>query len=130
MASKAHQFIAELVARKMILDGYEVISFEGYSENEQKISLPPKIKRHRPDLIGMKSGSLAIGEAKTADDFGTRTHEQLEDFISAQKDVITDLKIYLGFPISAENRIQGLVGGVSQDGNILLLPIPDRLLPE
>lgn len=132
MASRAHQFIADLIARRMHIDGYEVVSFDGYSETERDLtSLPPTIIRHRPDLIGIKKGGIAIGEAKTSSDMGSRTHRQINDYISS-KDMIngSKLKIYLGVPLTIKEDVRDLVVKADGDSVVEILPVPDRLLPD
>lgn len=131
MATRAHQFIADLVARRMNIDGYEVVSFEGENSSEEiKLKLPPKILRHRPDLIGTKQDSLAIGEAKTANDFRERTKEQLEDFTEGLKLIGQDYKVYLGIPLSAEDKVNRMIKLWNINTSYLdILTIPDRLLP-
>jgi len=132
MATKAHQFIADLLAQRMRLDGYEVVSFEGYSETESGLkNLPPTIIRHRPDLIGLKKGCLVIGEAKTSGDIGERTHEQIEDYIFCSKNTTnTKLTIYVGVPLSAEEKVKGIVREAEGNNCVTVLGVPDRLLPE
>jgi hypothetical protein len=133
MASRAHQFIADMVSRKMYQEGYEVVAFEGENSMEMvKLHIPPRILRHRPDLIGVKDQSIAIGEAKTADDFSSRTREQLLDFTfkeDSQNDV--NKEVYFGIPMSIEEKFRDLMGelGIS-NGDITILAIPDRLLPQ
>ncbi len=131
MASKVHQFIADLVARRMNIDGYEIVSFEGYSQSEViKLKLPPKIIRHRPDLIGIKSNSIALGEAKTINDFHQRTKEQLEDFTNGLLSLRADNKVYLGIPLSFEDEANKIIKLWNLNAsNLIILAIPDRLLP-
>ena len=133
MSSKVHQFIADLIVRRMNLEGYEVVSFEGTSEAEQiKLKLPPKIRRHRPDLIGIKPKSLAIGEAKTANDLTIRTKEQLQDFTNDTNwPPEVEHQVFFGMPMSIEERFERIVNelGIS-DKNLIVLPVPDRLLPD
>jgi len=130
MATRAHQFIADLLAQRMRLDGYEVVSFDGYSETEGDLKLPPTIKRHRPDLIGLKKGFLVIGEAKTAGDIGARTREQIEDYVDCAKNIKeTKLIIYLGVPLSAKNQVKKIVENVRGNNYVVTLGVPDRLLP-
>ena len=131
MATKAHQFIADLIAQRMQLDGYEIVSFEGNSQIPQNIKfLPPTIKRHRPDLLGLKNGSLAVGEAKTASDIGIRTHEQLEDYINCCKSANEHkIKVYLGIPLSIEEKVHKLLNSLGGYNCVEILSIPDRLLP-
>jgi hypothetical protein len=132
MASKAHQFIVDLLARRMSMDGYEVVSFDGHSETENTFShLPPTIKRHRPDIVGIKKDILAIGEAKTAGDLGDRTHEQIEDYVTCSKELTgRELKIYLGVPNSIESKTKAIVNAVNGGDVVILLTVPDRLLPQ
>ena len=133
MASRAHQFLADSVARKMYQEGYEIVGFEGENSTEiVKLKLPPKILRHRPDLIGVKTQSIAIGEAKTASDFTSRTKEQLLDFTDNtewQKGV--EKKVFFGIPMSIEEKFKELVKdlGISTK-ELFILSIPDRLLPQ
>jgi len=127
MATRAHQFIAELIARKMNIDGFEVISFDGLSESERtKLKIPPKIIRHRPDLLGIdRQKNICIGEAKTAGDMGPRTQEQLEDFSSI------GVRFYIGIPSSAEWELEKMLKKYVQPNNglVLVVKVPDRLLP-
>jgi len=131
MATRAHQFIADLLAQRMRLDGYEVVSFDGYSETEGNFKkLPPTIKRHRPDLIGLKKGFLVIGEAKTAGDIGARTREQIEDYVDCAKNIEeTKLIVYLGVPLSVESKINKIVENARGNNDVVILGVPDRLLP-
>lgn len=131
MASKAHQFISDLLARRMCMDGYEVVSFEGYSETENDFrTLPPKIKRHRPDLIGIKKDTLVIGEAKTAGDICLRTREQIEDYVACSNNIKgKSLSIYIGVPISIKGDIENIVEKVNGEKVVTIFTVPDRLLP-
>jgi hypothetical protein len=131
MASEAHQFIAEVIANKMYAEGYEVISFEGHNQTETvKLRLPPKILRHRPDLIGIKKQSIAIGEAKTASDLGKRTREQLQDFTNNDlwpADI--EHKVFFGIPTSIKEEFMRMVKRLGIDeNNLLIIDVPDRLL--
>lgn len=132
MASKSHQFIADVVATRMCSDGYSIVSFEGASSTETiKSKIPPKIFRHRPDVVGLKGKELAIGEAKTCNDFSLRTKEQLEDFAdrSLWPTEINHV-FYLGIPESMQEKIASFFQGSSSSINeVILLKVPDRLLP-
>src|SRR5882757_9906522 len=101
MPSLAHQFIADNIARRMNIDGYAVVSYDGIKEYQDvKLRMPPKIKRHRPDLIGISNdGEISIGEAKTAEDFTAHTSEQILDFFSS------GFKLYVGVPLSARQKL-------------------------
>lgn len=131
MASKAHQFIIDLLVQRLNNDGYEVVSFDGASQIENIVTkIPPKIKRHRPDLIGIKNDCLAIGEAKTANDIGLRTREQLEDYALSSHE-IEDVKIisYIGIPESVKEKVNGIVDNITYGSSLKVLTVPDRLLP-
>ena len=132
MASRAHQFIVDLLAQRISSEDYEIVSFDGLSETENGLRiLPPTIKRHRPDLIGLKKGHLIIGEAKTAGDIGVRTHEQIEDYIGCSNEVKeTQVKIYLGVPLSVENKVKDIVKAIPGSDCVTTLAVPDRLLPQ
>jgi len=92
--------------------------------------LPPTIKRHRPDLIGLKKGFLVIGEAKTAGDIGARTREQIEDYVDCAKNIEeTKLIVYLGVPLSVESKINKIVENARGNNDVVILGVPDRLLP-
>ena len=132
MTSKAHQFIADFLATKMYAEGYEVVSFEGENSTENvKLKLPPKILRHRPDLIGIKKQALAIGEAKTASDLSLRTREQLEDFTDHENwPTGVEYKIFFGIPMSIEDKFRKMIKDTNiNESNLAVLTVPDRLLP-
>ena len=131
MASQAHQFIAEVLSNEMYSQGYEVVSFEGQNQTEIiKLKLPPTILRHRPNLIGIKENSLAIGEAKTANDLGQRTKEQLQDFSNNRFWPSTiEHKLFFGIPMSAKEEFMEMVKGLNIDeNNLCIVEVPDRLL--
>lgn len=137
MASKAHQFIANMISIKMRQLGYEVVAFDGKHIylSDIKISTPPCIKRHRPDLLGYYSikKRLCIGEAKTRNDLDSiRTFEQFEDYATLITN--TDKKVYfiIGIPLSGLERVGEILKtiGLKSHKNITILKIPDRLLPK
>lgn len=132
MASRAHQFIVDLLAQRISSEGYEIVSFDGLSETENGLRiLPPTIKRHRPDLIGLKKGYLVIGEAKTAGDIGVRTQEQIEDYIDCSNEVkVTQVKIYLGVPLSIESKVKDIIKAIPGSDCVATFAVPDRLLPQ
>ena len=84
MASKQHQFIIGLINRKIYEYGYTIAFIDGNVSGafNKKYKLPPKIVRHRPDIIGINNeGFICIGEAKTKDDiFNSRTKAEFLDF--------------------------------------------------
>lgn len=110
----------------MNLDGFDVVAFDGSStiENTLLIKIPPKLIRHRPDIIALnQSGQVAVGEAKTANDFTRHTHEQLTDFYSSH------CTLYIGIPMSAEDKLITALKTLNIPiEDIKIIKVPDRLL--
>lgn len=130
MASKAHQFIADLISRKICEQGYQVVSFDGKNYESVKYRLPPKILRHRPDLIGLKKDHLIIGESKTKNDLSRRTWEQINDFVSLTNSDKVKCSLILGFPLSVLSKIEKILSNIEyKKEKIYLLTVPDILLP-
>ena len=128
MASKAHQFILELVARKMRSMGYEPVAYDGdsFQIGRVKLNLPPTIRNHKPDIVGINTLSkFCIGEAKTQNDiFSDRSKKQFVDF-SKQGELI------IGSPKSAEHGLHSQLKrlGLLFNRNVSLLAVPDELIP-
>src|SRR3990172_11285694 len=86
MATRIHKMLVDLISRKMREKGYTIVALEGNLltlPESEKMPIPWKIRRHRPDVIGIKMDSrrVCIGEAKTSEDlFSTRTAAQFSDF--------------------------------------------------
>ena len=83
-ASKAHDLIVALITKKLIDSGYEIVAIESSLDwlFGDGFRLPPAVVLHRPDVLGIRDRQpfLAIGDAKTVHDLGTRrTAEQLRD---------------------------------------------------
>lgn len=130
MASKAHQFIMDLIARKMNEEDYEIVSFEGKNFENLKYKLPPTISRHRPDLVGYNKGGLILGEAKTKNDLSRRTREQITDFVELTKNESISCSVIFGFPLSILTEIKDILKNLNyQEDKIYLLSVPDSLLP-
>ena len=135
MASKQHQFIIGLINRKICEYGYKIVFIDGHVSGafEKKYKLPPKIVRHRPDVIGINDkGFVCIGEAKTQNDIiNKRTREELYDFsnfvFNGQKCLLI-----IGIPKSSqENLVNVLVEiGIQNNDNIEILTISDELINE
>jgi hypothetical protein len=133
MPTKAHQFIVDIISMRMSKDGYAVVAYEGESTVQRlKSHLPPKILRHRPDLIGVGELGVAVGEAKTAEDFGDRTKEQLLDFADDYRiDGLKGYRFFLGIPLSAQETLEALLRKLRIDSSkLVLITVPDRLLPQ
>lgn len=133
MPSLAHQFILDLLEIKMRQDGYTIVHHEGKSVYKiNDLPIPPKILHHRPDLIGVKDGSIAIGEAKTENDFGERTKTQILDFTNQEiwHNQNTALLTYFGIPLTIVDKFETYLKQHSIVKNkYIILSVPDRLLP-
>jgi hypothetical protein len=136
MPSKMHQMLVDLIGRKMYDRGYIPVAFDGkkYVANGEKVPIPLKIGRHRPDIIGIniKTKILCIGEAKTASDLSSeRTREQLSDyaniigFTSGQK-----FELIIGIPTRAESALLKLMSSLSLNGlsNVSYILLPEELV--
>lgn len=127
MASIRHQFIMDCIIRKMRLNGFEPICVDGKSTLVSTLRIPPKIIRHRPDIMGVnKQNKICVGEAKTESDVASsRTKEQIVDYNEV------GVQTFLGCPKSAYERfsciIQGLVPHNLEKN--CLIKIPDELMP-
>jgi hypothetical protein len=108
MPSKMHQMLIGLIARRMTEKGYEIVAFDGkeYLFDGKILETPPKIKRHRPDILGYRFSSkeICVGEAKTKNDLSSkRTEEQLIDYSSiVTKTSGNPVEIIIGIPRSVE----------------------------
>lgn len=125
-----------LIGRKMREKGYVIVAFDGneYLFDGQKLNLPLQIKRHRPDIIGIRfeTKEICIGEAKSQNDlFSTRTSEQLQDY-SATKGFSSDrpVEIILGIPESAKSDLMKLLKklGLSNKTFISYVWLPEELV--
>jgi len=77
--------LCDLIARKMREEGYVPVAFDGrrFVVGDEEIHVPPRIGRHRPDVLGYDpcAKALCIGEAKTGNDLSSaRSREQLMDY--------------------------------------------------
>jgi len=115
MPTKLHQMIVGLIGRKMREKGYDIVAFDGseYLFEGAKLNIPPRIKRHRPDILGFKfeTKEICVGEAKTGEDlFSERTKEQLLDYSSTTGlSTGKHIEIIIGIPKSAEEDLVGLL---------------------
>lgn len=138
MASKAHQFLAMSIVIMMRNKGYEVVAFDGdYSKiSEIPCNIPPTIKRHRPDVLGISTldEHLCIGEAKTGKDLRSkRTEEQFQDYADI---ILEDSKpaceFIIAIPKSAELVLINMLSklGICNNQNVSYLSIPEVLFPK
>jgi hypothetical protein len=136
MASRNHQIILGLIARKIRLKGYDIVSFDG---NETLISdlllrSPFPIKKHRPDLISVNilENKICIGEAKTSSDLNSvRTKRQFSDFASInESNSLIKCELIIGIPQSAEKKLKKLLTSLDliNKPNVTYIWIPDSLL--
>jgi len=135
LASKNHQFILSSIVRKMKLNGYEIIAYDGdYSKIEDiKLEIPFKILRHRPDVIGISldKTKIYIGEAKTKSDLRSeRTKEEFEDFALIGDEIDQNVKLIIGIPKSANLLLYRIIVelGLQENDNIDYILVPEDLL--
>jgi hypothetical protein len=135
MTSKRHQFILGLIIKKIIQDGFTVKSIEGklIAASYEKFDLPPKILRHRPDVIAVnEDGQICIGEAKTERDlYARRTKEEFLDF----SNVILNGKfciLVIGIPATAKDALEEVQKelNICQKDNIRILYVPEEIINE
>ena len=95
--------------------------------------MPPKILRHRPDVIAINdNGQICIGEAKTKNDIiNNRTKAELFDFSSYEFNGHKCLLI-IGIPKSSQGGLNKVLCELSieKNENIEILLIPDELINE
>jgi hypothetical protein len=135
MASRQHQFIIGLINRKICEYGFTVVFIDGHVSGafDKKYELPPKILRHRPDVIGINDkGHVCIGEAKTKDDIvNNRTKEELLDFSNYEFNGNRCLFI-IGVPKSSQEILENVLRRLElyNNGNIEVLSVPDEIINE
>lgn len=135
MAGKKHQFILGLIIKKIREDGFTIISIDGNCSGSfgNKTQLPPKIMRHRPDVIAIKeNGSICIGEAKTDEDINsTRTYEQLIDYTNTEING-RRCNVILGVPKSSMDVFKKYLykNRLIENENFFVLYVPDEIINE
>lgn len=138
MASTGHQLILGLVARRMRQKGYEIVSFDGNEAliGDIHLKVPPAIRRHRPDAIGvnLQNGRICIGEAKTTTDLhSSRTKEQFTDYSSLLVNNTEQLcELVIGIPRSSELKLIQLLKtlGIDKNPNVSYVWMPDEFIQE
>jgi len=120
----------------MIKKGYKPVSIDDKIEHlaYMQSNSMPKIKRHKPDLLGVHSidNKVCIGEAKTRGDLTSqRTKEQIEDFSSLIYELKGSVEVIFGVPSSELEMLKKLLkeNGVLGNEKITILSIPDEVLP-
>lgn len=134
-ASTAHDLIVALITRRIVQSGYQIAGIESSFDwlFGEGFRLPPAIIRHRPDVLGVRDRPpfLAIGDAKTISDLGSRrTSQQLVDYASlvVGKDQ-TPCWVVIGIPKSGAAQLHQLIIrlGIARD-RICRVEVPDLLL--
>lgn len=126
MASEKHQFIMDCIIRKMRYLGYEPVCVDGKSTLVSSLKIPPKIIRHRPDIIGVNiQNRLCIGEAKTENDvLSKRTHEQIIDYQAVGACTI------LACPQTSFTYLENFVNrSIKETDDVILMRISNELMP-
>jgi hypothetical protein len=133
MTSKRHQFILGLIIKKIVQDGFTVRSIEGklVATSYEKFDLPPKILRHRPDVIAVnEDGQICIGEAKTERDlYARRTKEEFLDFSKVMLNGKCCILV-IGIPATAKNVLEKIQKELNffQKDNIQILYVPEEII--
>ena len=134
MSSPAHDFIVAALVRKARQLGYEPICLDACHKNAtmQKPPIPPRIVRHRPDVVAIKEdGSFCICEAKIADDIESgRTQAQMVDFYNAVHIGNGNLLI-LGTNLKGKHVLRRLLMRLDllASKHIIAIYVPEELLP-
>jgi hypothetical protein len=128
--------LVDLIGRKMRDEGYTPVAYDGqlYTFRGEEVHIPPKIGRHRPDVVGinLESKALCIGEAKTGDDLlSERTREQLLDYssiIGATSGM--KFRLIIGVPMKDENALLMLMEdlGIDKLANVTHIVLPEELV--
>jgi hypothetical protein len=133
MAGTKHQFILGLVVKLMREQGISIVGVDGKYPGlfGEKITIPPQILRHRPDIIGIRdTGQICIGEAKTENDItSSRTYSQIQDFTSIELNGQT-CDVFIGIPKISEAKFKKsmIKLGLFECTNITVLYIPDEII--
>jgi hypothetical protein len=125
-----------LIGRKMYEKGYLPVAFDGknYVLRGENVHIPPKIGRHRPDIIGinLKTKVLCIGEAKTASDLSSeRTREQFSDYANIMGATSKQrFELIIGIPKNAESALLKLVSNLELNKfpNVSYIVLPEELV--
>ena len=126
-----HDRLVLLLSRKMRLDGFKIVAYEGKRLPGFPEELPMPIIRHRPDIIGITRGKIAIGEAKTASDLNSRrTREQILDFYNAKTKSGNSMLVYIAITKEARSKLESILDRFSliQKTRIKILEVPELLL--
>lgn len=133
MAGKRHQFILGLVIKKIREDGFTITSIDGNCAGAfgEKTALPPKILRHRPDVIAInEEGQICIGEAKTEKDIANvRTLEEINDYVNTELNG-KPCFVVIGIPRSSmSDLIKVFIKiGISDFNNVFILQVPNEII--
>lgn len=132
MAGFRHQFILGLLVKLMREQGICIIGVDGNYPGlfGEKMTMPPQILRHRPDIIGIRAtGQICIGEAKTENDItNSRTYSQLQDFTSIELNG-QYCDVFVGIPKSSAELFKKIMikHGLINYVNITIFCVPEEL---
>jgi len=135
VAGKKHQFILGLIIKKVREDGFTIVSIDGNCSGSFgcKTELPPKILRHRPDVIAInEDGQVCIGEAKTENDIkNIRTSEEFIDYANIELNG-KPCYVIIGIPQKSINVLNKLLKktGIYDFDNIFILQVPNEIINE
>jgi hypothetical protein len=128
--------LVDLIARKMQDKGYLPVAFDGkyLVIEDEVIHIPPRIGRHRPDVIGIKPSTkrLCLGEAKTLDDLRTqRTREQFTDYSRVIGQTSGEIaELIIGTTSEAVDSLHQILAGLGMcdNPNVTYVILPEELV--
>ncbi len=100
------------LAAYMLKQGFSIkmVALSGYNE-------PIAVGRHEPDVISKNESRIAIGEAKTEDDYGSEhSLEQYKDFGESVADVV-----YLHLPLKFHSEVKQTLQNIGVMQKYILL---------
>lgn len=134
----AHRWLVIWLSRRLEREGFAPIAVDSCDSPKNILATLPKpilIAGIRPDILAVhgRSGALAIGDAKSANDLlNDHTVKQLRAMLSVRDAAGRLAQVYLAFPSSALATAAKVVlrVGLKQALRIHLLPVPDPMLAE
>ncbi len=134
MPSHCHQALLLWASRRMLLDGFRLVAYDGQSAQGGRwnsLPAPAIVGGVRPDAWGVSAGGcLGVAEAKTADDVDTY-HTRCQLRALTRLDTFEHpLRLYVAVPRSAARALDRVLADLEFVGvpHIVRLHIPDVLL--
>lgn len=121
-----------LIIKAMREHGCSIKCVDGVILGGEGISTPPRILRHRPDVIGIgEDGQICIGEAKTELDMrNSRSIEQIVDFTTLEVNGKL-CEVFFGLPLLAKERFMRIVHNNNiNERHLHILFVPEEIINE